>query len=304
MDIRQLRFLVALGETQHFGKAAKSCNVTQPTLSSRLHNLEDELGIQLVERNHRFQGFTPEGERILAWAKNILAACDGLQAEAASCKGALVGRLRIGAVPLAGVDPIDIIDALSKHHSALQFSLQTHSSEYIVNALHRNELDLGLCYLEGMSAQHFHILPFHSAPMVLVYNPKHFSFKHGSVDWQTLSALPLGLLTPSMHFRQSITLNMANVGVNNEPIIESDSVQCLLQAVKKGMCCTIVPINVARANAELGLASVVVDDGKTISPLGLIMRKGEPDSPIAKQCFEFLKGYGAEIFYQRGDNDG
>jgi len=50
------------------------------------------------------------------------------------------------------------------------------------------------------------------------------------------------------------------------------------------------------------LASVVVDDGKTISPLGLIMRKGEPDSPIAKQCFEFLKG--AEIFYQRGDNDG
>ncbi len=77
MDIRQLRFLVALDETQHFGKAAKSCNVTQPTLSSRLHNLEDELGIQLVARNHRFQGFTPEGERILAWARNILAACDG-----------------------------------------------------------------------------------------------------------------------------------------------------------------------------------------------------------------------------------
>lgn len=299
MDIRQLRFLVALDETQHFGKAAKSCNVTQPTLSSRLHNLEDELGIQLVARNHRFQDFTPEGERILAWARNILAACDGLQAEAASCKGALVGRLRIGAVPLASVDPIDIIDTLSKQHSALQFSLQTHSSEYIVNALHRNELDLGLCYLEGMSAQHFHILPFKATPMVLLYHPNHYCFEQDTLSWQSLSSLPLGLLTPSMHFRQSITLNMANVGVNNEPVIESDSVHCLLQAVKKGMCCTILPTNVAKANDDLGLAYVTVDDGKTISPLGLIMRKGEPSSPIAKQCFEFLKGY-EEIFNKGG----
>ncbi|MBT3137172.1 LysR family transcriptional regulator [Alteromonas sp. ALT199] len=290
MDIRQLQFLVALGETQHFGKAAALCSVTQPTLSSRLHNLEDELGIQLVARNHRFQGFTSEGERILAWAKSILAACDGLQAEAASCRGALVGRLRIGTVPLASVEPTDIIDTLSKQYNALQFSLQTYSSEHIANALHRNELDLGLCYLEGMNTQHFNILPFKATPMVLVYSPNHFSFKQNTVSWQALSVLPLGLLTPSMHFRQSIVLNMANVGVNNEPVIESDSVHCLLQAVQKGICCTIVPMNVAMANASSSLAHVVVEDSKTISKLGLIMRKGEPESPIAKQCFEFLKG--------------
>ncbi len=68
MDIKQLKFLVALDETRHFGQAAARCHVTQPTLSMRLRSLEDELGLQLVIRSQRFEGFTAEGERILAWA--------------------------------------------------------------------------------------------------------------------------------------------------------------------------------------------------------------------------------------------
>ena len=64
MDIKQLKFLVALDETRHFSRAAARCHVTQPTLSMRLRTLEDELGLQLVIRGQRFEGFTPEGERI------------------------------------------------------------------------------------------------------------------------------------------------------------------------------------------------------------------------------------------------
>lgn len=98
MDIKQLKFLVALDETRHFSQAAARCHVTQPTLSMRLRTLEDELGLQLVIRGQRFEGFTPEGERILAWARSLLAAQDGLLAEAASCRGQLVGTLRLGVV--------------------------------------------------------------------------------------------------------------------------------------------------------------------------------------------------------------
>ncbi|MBF3222987.1 LysR family transcriptional regulator, partial [Pseudomonas aeruginosa] len=84
MDIKQLKFLCALDETRHFGQAAARCHVTQPTLSMRLRSLEEELGLELVRRSQRFEGFTEAGERVLAWARSLLAAQEGLYAEAAA----------------------------------------------------------------------------------------------------------------------------------------------------------------------------------------------------------------------------
>ena len=84
MDIKQLKFLIALDETRHFGQAAARCHVTQPTLSMRLRNLEQELDLALVNRGQRFEGFTAQGDRVLAWARTVIAAYDGLYAEAAA----------------------------------------------------------------------------------------------------------------------------------------------------------------------------------------------------------------------------
>jgi DNA-binding transcriptional LysR family regulator len=96
MDIKQLKFLIALDETRHFGQAAARCHITQPTLSMRLRNLEEELDLPLVNRGQRFEGFTAPGERVLAWARSVMAAYDGLHAEAAACRGNLIGTLRLG----------------------------------------------------------------------------------------------------------------------------------------------------------------------------------------------------------------
>lgn len=74
MDIKQLKYLIALDQTRHFGQAAAACHITQPTLSMRIRNLEEELNLTLIQRGQRFEGFTPEGERILAWARAVLAA--------------------------------------------------------------------------------------------------------------------------------------------------------------------------------------------------------------------------------------
>ncbi len=69
MDIKQLKYLIALDQTRHFGRAAALCHITQPTLSMRIRNLEEELNLVLIQRGQRFEGFTAEGERILAWAR-------------------------------------------------------------------------------------------------------------------------------------------------------------------------------------------------------------------------------------------
>jgi len=70
VDIRQLQYLVALAREKHFTRAAQACHVTQPTLSGRIRQLEQELGVPIVERGQRFHGLTPEGERVLEWASS------------------------------------------------------------------------------------------------------------------------------------------------------------------------------------------------------------------------------------------
>ena len=142
MDIKQLKFLIALDETRHFGQAAARCHITQPTLSMRLRSLEQELDLQLVNRGQRFESFTAPGERVLAWARTVLAAYDGLQAEAAACRGNLIGTLRLGVVPLSSFDPLPLLQHLHQQHPELRFELSALSSGQILEQLASNQLDL------------------------------------------------------------------------------------------------------------------------------------------------------------------
>ena len=96
MVIKQFAYLVALAREKHFARAAKACNVSQPTLSGAIRQLEEELGVPLVERGHRFTGLTAEGETILAHAKRILAEVDTMAQSIGDVRQGLKGRLRIG----------------------------------------------------------------------------------------------------------------------------------------------------------------------------------------------------------------
>ena len=91
MDLRHLDYLVALDREQHFGRAARACHVSQPTLSSGIRRLENEVGFPIVRRAQRYEGLTPEGERVLEWARRILADVDGLEHELGAMRGGLEG---------------------------------------------------------------------------------------------------------------------------------------------------------------------------------------------------------------------
>ena len=99
MFIRQIHYLLALSKTGHFGRAAEICDVSQPALSTAIQHLEEELGITIVRRGQRFQGFTTEGERSLQWAQILAHDWECMRQEAAQCNRQLTGTLRIGAIP-------------------------------------------------------------------------------------------------------------------------------------------------------------------------------------------------------------
>jgi len=92
---------VALSSERHFARAAAACNVTQPTLSAGIKQLEESLGVLIVERRQRFVGFTPEGARVLAWAQRVLTDYTGLAQELSEMREGLEGQLHIGAVPVS-----------------------------------------------------------------------------------------------------------------------------------------------------------------------------------------------------------
>ena len=93
--IDKLEFILALAREKHFGRAAEACGVTQPTLSAGVKQLEEQMGVLLVNRGSRFQGFTPEGQRILEWARRIVGDSRTMRDEMNSLKHGLSGRLRL-----------------------------------------------------------------------------------------------------------------------------------------------------------------------------------------------------------------
>ena len=101
MQMRHLRYFVALADERHFGRAAASCHVSQSTLSAALRLLEEEIGAPLVERDKRFKGLTAEGVALVDWARRILAERRRLDQEIAALHDGLSGELKLGAVPAA-----------------------------------------------------------------------------------------------------------------------------------------------------------------------------------------------------------
>src|SRR5215510_8270959 len=97
----KLELLLVLARERHFGRAAEAAGVTPPTFSSAVKSLEESLGTALVERGSRFRGFTPEGERVLEWARRLVGDARTMRQELHSLRGKLSGHLRIGAIPTA-----------------------------------------------------------------------------------------------------------------------------------------------------------------------------------------------------------
>lgn len=285
MDIKQLKFLIALDQTRHFGQAAALCHITQPTLSMRLRNLEEELDLVLVERGQRFEGFTEAGERILAWARTLLAAHDGLQAEAASCRGQVVGSLRLGSVPLASFNPMTLLLPLREKFPELQFQLSSSTSEQIVDGLSRNQLDLGICYLDQVNSSFFDVIELGTTTMGLLHDTRHYQFEPSELAWDELGDLPLGLLSKGMHYRQSLDLSFRSRGLAPLAVLESDSTFQLIQAITSGMCCAVMPLNCGLEDLSEHMRIIPITEASVLSPVGLLLRRSEPRSAIAEQCF-------------------
>jgi len=241
MFIRQITYLIALAKTSHFGRAAESCNVSQPALSSAIQRLEEELGVTLIVRGQRFQKFTPEGERLLAWAQRLMSDWDGMRQEASSFNNQLTGFLRFGTIPTTtSVVPL-ITEPYQTAYPGVRLKLSSLSAEEIIRELDTFELDLGLTYLEYPTLLGFRVLPLYTERYVLMARNSSALPEQNHLGWADISSLPLCLLNPSMQNRKIIDAAFREAGVTPNVMVETNSVFSLYAQVRCAGMFSVVP---------------------------------------------------------------
>src|ERR1700754_2911168 len=144
----KLEYLMALATERHFGRAAETGGVTQPTLSAGVKQLEEQLGVLLVQRGSRFIGFTPEGERTLDWARRIVSDSRSMRQEITALKKGLNGRLKIAAIPTALAMVAAITTPYRARHPDVRFTILSQTSIQILTQLENLEIDAGITYLD------------------------------------------------------------------------------------------------------------------------------------------------------------
>jgi len=148
LKLKDLRYLVAIADQRHFGRAAARCCVSQPTLSAQLKKLEENLGVQLIERAPNNVSLTAVGEQIVARARRIIAASEEVVALAASQRDPLAGRLRVALLPTIGPYLLPhVMRALRKALPRLELRLYEQQTAPMLEKLHAGELDLGILAL-------------------------------------------------------------------------------------------------------------------------------------------------------------
>lgn len=252
MQFRQLEYFVALARERHFARAAAACYVSQPALSDAIRKLEHELNVPLIRRDRSFAGLTPEGERLVVWARRILAEHDAFRQEAAALQSDLTGRLRLGVIPAAAATAALLIDPFCAAHPQTRVSLETSlRSAEVIDLLRRFELDAGIIYLEGQDTEGLRVTPLYTERQVLVVPPGLISRlgqpEEGSVSWPEVAGLPLCLLSPGMRGRQMLDEALAGHDLTVAPHLETDSVAALYAQVGTGNWATIVPYPWTRA---------------------------------------------------------
>lgn len=244
MNLRHLRYFVALAREGHYARAAEACHVTQPTLSEAIRQLEAELAVPLVQRdgNRRFGGLTPEGARVLPWAQRLLADQSALTQALDAFKGGLSGRLRFGVIPAAsGVVPL-VVAGFCRAHPNVTVAIVEMTSSDIQRGLDAGDLDAGMTYLENEPLRNVRTHTLYRE-RYLFLTPAGGAFDgRDTVGWDEVAAQPLCLLAPDMQNRRILDGLFRAAGVAAPvPRLETNAVPALIAQVCLGDWSTVVP---------------------------------------------------------------
>jgi DNA-binding transcriptional LysR family regulator len=279
MFMRQLNYLIALDRHRHFGRAAESCHVSQPALSTALSELERELGVTIIIRNRTFQGITPEGERVIAWARQVLASLEGLRQEADLVRSVPGGHLGIGAIPSAIHAATLLSVEFRQFVPGLTLDIQSLSASEILGRLKEQDLHLGLTYDHAIVDDAFDVLPLFCERFVLVAGEQ--ASLPRQLSWAEAADLPLCLLSQYMQNRRLLDEVFARSGAKPNVVLETNAIRILLAESLSGRTFSIMPLSAlptSYAAAGVRIHTLVPEQ---VADVCLVRLKRETQLPLS-----------------------
>jgi DNA-binding transcriptional LysR family regulator len=278
--IDKLEMFIALANERHFGRAAEVCGVTQPTLSSAIRQLEDQLGVQLVFRGSRFQGLTPEGVRVLDWARRIVSDMRALKAEMKVVRSGLSGNVRIGVIPTALPMVAELTAPFILRNPNVRVSILSRTSVEILAEIESLELDAGITYLDNEPLGRVAQVPLYTEFYRLLCAPGTPLASRDKVTWAEVAEQPLCLLTADMQNRRIVNQHLEETGASVVPQVESNSTIALIAHVMTGRWASVVPTKLAKLALAGGLVAVPIVEPEAEHLVGLVTARRDPLTPV------------------------
>jgi len=287
MNLKDLKYLVALADTGHFGKAAERTFVSQPTLSAQLKKLEEYLGVKLVERKPRNVQLTEVGKQIVVRARRMLEEGDEIIALARSNTDPLSGKLKLGLIPTVGPYLLPrVMQKLRKALPLLSLMLYEHQTEALLKRLRDGELDLGIMALpvaqEGLDVREL----YREAFTVALPNSHALAAK-SSIKVQDLKGQTL-LLLEDGHCLRDQALEVCNrFDVREAEDYRATSLETLRQMVVAGLGITLLPETAVESpfGSQRGLTMRQFAKPAPTRTVGAVWRKSSTRlSAIAAVC--------------------
>lgn len=293
MNLQELRYLVAIAEQRHFGRAAQICNVSQPTLSSQIKKLEDELGVTLLERTNKRVAMTPVGSQILAHARRALAEAAQMEAVARAARDPLVGPLRLGVIPTLApyLMPL-ILKPLKQTYPGLTIELWEDQTRALIENLRNHKLDAALLATETDAPEITEIALFHE-PLLAALPRNHRLAGMKKVDADALSDELLVLADGHCLANQALAACGARHGHTHirgglQGTMQAATLETLVNLVAAGYGATLIPALAAGSLGQRGVLLLPLTGGSSRT-IRLASRPGFPRAQALRAIEKIIR---------------
>jgi LysR family transcriptional regulator, transcription activator of glutamate synthase operon len=282
MELRQLRYLVALADECHFTRAAAREHIAQPALSQQIRRLEAEVGLALVERTTRKVALTGAGELLVARARHILSELEAAQAELQTLAGVQGGRLSVGALHTMG--PVDLsllLASFHRDHPGVELTVREQSSEELAEMLREDVVDLAfLSVTERIQRRGLELHPLVSEELVVVVPTQHRLAGRDVVRLAELAGEPFIAFRIGSRLRELLDSGAAAVGFEPRIALESNESRRIRSLVTGGLGVAILPrSDAAGQGSPVSIARLVEPEMRR--DVLLASRAGRHHSPAA-----------------------
>lgn len=278
INLRDLKYVVAVAEKRHFGKAAAACFVSQPTLSGQIKKLEAALGVVLFERSNRSVELTPACERLLPELRAILEQVDQIVALASTLNDPLAGELRIGLIPTIGPYLIPrFLPTLKRNHPQMQALMSERITEHLLDDLLQHRIDVALL-ATPVDDEQLSTIALFDDPFWLAHPRKHALYTAEQIDASNLPYDELLLLEDGHCLAQQVADACALEDWGARRDLRASSMETLMALVASGEGCTLVPA-IAVASSLIsgtGVISREIEMPNTYRTVSLVYRKRFP----------------------------